>query len=224
MGDDMLQAIRLLPLLLVWTAIAHGAAPVEGRDYTVLNPPQPTSDPSKVVVTEFFSYQCPHCAAFARPFSAWVKSLPTDVRVERMAVSIGHPQWVAAARAYPALLAMIALDKVDDAIFQAIHQQGVRLDTEAQWTSWLTSRGIDAEAFSTTYRSFGVDSQFRNAEARSRAARIPSIPTLVIDGRFLIAIADNGDFKSQLAMAAELIARVRQQRIAAVATQAQDTH
>ena len=37
------------------------AEPVEGKDYFKVEPPLPPADPAKVVVTEFFSYQCPHC-------------------------------------------------------------------------------------------------------------------------------------------------------------------
>jgi thiol:disulfide interchange protein DsbA len=213
-----------VPLLLLgWVALLPAAAPVAGRDYTEISPARPSSDPSRVVVTEFFSYQCPHCAAFAPNYAAWVKSLPADVQVERVPVSIGHPTWQPAARTYHALVAMNALAKVDDALFAAIHREGVRLDTEQQITRWLGTRGIDVKAFTAMYRSFSVDSQFKAGDARARDLRVPGIPALVIDGRYLMAISDrstgrDAHFRAQLAVANELIARARQQR-AAGATQ-----
>jgi len=217
----MRRAIRLLPILLSWSALLHAAAPVEGRDYTTLNPPQPTTDSGHLMVTEFFSYQCPHCAAFSQPFAAWTRTLPADVRVERVAVSIGHPTWEPAARAYQALLAMKVLDKVDTPFFQAIHAQGLRLDTEQQITAWLATRGIDVQAFTAMYHSFGADAQFRVAETRARDHRVPSIPVLVIDGRYMVAIEDNGRFSDQLAKAGELIVKARQQRTATGGKKAQ---
>jgi thiol:disulfide interchange protein DsbA len=210
----MKRMIRLLPVLLGWAVLAQGAAPVEGRDYQTINPAQPTSDPSRIVVTEFFSYYCPHCASFARPFEAWKRTLPADVRVERVPATLGHPQWVPVQRAYLALAAMGVIDKVDDAIFQAIHQQGVRMDSEESIAAWLTTRGVDARKFSTMYRSFGIDSQQRTAENRTRILRLPGVPTLVIDGRYMMSILDNGNFRAQLAVAEELIKRQRQQRAA----------
>lgn len=207
----------LLTLMLGWSMFASAAGPVAGRDYTDIEPAQPTTDPTKIVVTEFFSYQCPHCAAFAPTLSAWIKTLPADVKFERVPVSLGRPTWQPAARAYIALASMNALAKVDDAIFSAIHRQGVRMDTEEQVASWLGTQGVDAKAFTSMYRSFGVDMQYKSAEARARAHRIPSIPAIVVDGRYLVAIEDAGPgreahFKTQLGSVNELIAKARAQR------------
>lgn len=205
----------LLPVLLGWAALTQAAAPVAGRDYVDVSPAQPTSEP-RILVTEFFSYQCPHCAMFARPLATWAKTLPTDVRVERMPISLGRPAWEPVARAYLALQAMNSVAKVDEALFAAIHGQGMRFDTEAAITAWLGSHGVDAKAFTAMYHSFGVDAQVHGAETKARDLRVPSVPTLVIDGRYLIAIEDTGatreqHFREQLAVATELIARARQQ-------------
>src|SRR5262245_49880354 len=89
------------------------AAPVAGTDYQPFQPPQSTSDPSKIAVTDFFSYQCPHCARFAKPYEAWIAKLPADVKAERVAVSIGHEAWVPAAQAFYALTAMKKLPAID---------------------------------------------------------------------------------------------------------------
>ena len=51
-------------ILTIFAASTGPAQPVEGVDYIAVSPPQPTNDPSRIVVTEFFSYQCPHCFAF----------------------------------------------------------------------------------------------------------------------------------------------------------------
>jgi hypothetical protein len=46
----------------------------------------------------------------------------------------------------------------------------------------------------------------------ARAARVPSVPTLVIDGKYLVAIADNGAFEGQLGIVDALIAKARAER------------
>ncbi len=54
-------------VMLGLTCLAAGVAfaqPEAGRDYVAVTPAQPTSDPTRIVVTEFFSYACPHCASF----------------------------------------------------------------------------------------------------------------------------------------------------------------
>ncbi|HXC59056.1 MAG TPA: hypothetical protein VN645_07045, partial [Steroidobacteraceae bacterium] len=59
------------------------------------------------------------------------------------------------------------------------------------------------------------------AETRARDHRVPSIPVLVIDGRYMVAIEDNGRFSDQLAKAGELIVKARQQRTATGGKKAQ---
>jgi thiol:disulfide interchange protein DsbA len=191
---------------------APNAAPVAGTDYQPINPPQATSDPSKIVVTEFFSYQCPHCFRFAKPYEAWTAKLPADVKVERVAVSIGHAAWLPASQAFYALTAMKQVPAIDDAFFGAIHRQRLPLDTEAAITQWAGRQGIDPAAFTQAYRSFSVKLNTQRAEDLSRAYRLPSVPTLAIDGKYLIPIADDGNFDDQLDIASALIEQARRDR------------
>jgi protein dithiol oxidoreductase (disulfide-forming) len=188
------------------------AAPVAGTDYQPINPPQPTSDPSKIVVTEFFSYQCPHCFRFAKPYEDWIAKLPADVKAERVAVSIGHQTWLPAAQAFYALTAMKQVPAIDDALFGAIHRQRLQLDTEAALTNWVGRQGIDQAAFTQAYQSFSVKLNTTRADDLSRSYRLPSVPTLAIDGRYLIPIADDGDFNDQLEIASALIEEARRTR------------
>lgn len=202
-------AIAAIAVLLTAPAFA---APVAGTDYQPINPPQPTSDPSKIVVTEFFSYQCPHCFRFAKPYEDWIAKLPADVKAERVAVSIGHQTWLPAAQAFYALTAMKKVPAIDDALFGAIHRQRLQLDTEAALTDWVGRQGIDQAAFTQAYQSFSVKLNMKRADDLSRSYRLPSVPTLAIDGRYLIPIADDGNFNDQLEIANTLIEEARRTR------------
>ena len=202
-------AIAAIAALLSVPALA---APVAGKDYEEIKPPQETSDPSKIVVTEFFSYQCPHCFRFAKPYEAWAAKLPSDVKSERVAVSIGHEAWVPAAQAFFALSAMKKVPSIDDALFGAIHRQQLRLDTEAALTDWVRGQGIDPAAFTQAYRSFSVKLNMKRADDLSRSYRLPSVPTLAIDGRYLVPISDDGNFNDQLDIVNALIDQARQAR------------
>jgi thiol:disulfide interchange protein DsbA len=205
-------ATLLLGVLALGSAAAHAAAPVEGKDYTRIELAQPTTDPKKVVVTEFFSYQCPHCYSFAKPLEAWMRAQPADVLVERVPVSLGRPAWETAARSFLVFNAMQAGTRMDDAIFDAIHRQRLRLDTEQAVTQWAGTQQLDAKQFSALYRSFGIDSQYKSGEAKARALKVPSIPAIVIDNRYLVAIVDSGSFQPQFAVINELIARARREK------------
>ena len=60
---------------------APAYAQVQGQDYQLLTPPQPTATPDKVEVIEFFSYGCPHCYALQPQVVKWAAELPANVSV-----------------------------------------------------------------------------------------------------------------------------------------------
>ena len=206
-----LALIAMLPLA---APAATAAGPVEGKDYQRINPAVPTSDASKIVVTQFFSYQCPHCYKFEESWSAWTARLPKDVKSERAAVAIGHATWAAAAQAYYALAALKAVPAIDDAFFSAVHRERRKLADEASIAAWVAGKGVDRAAFEEAYRSFSVQLQTKRADDQSRKVRLPSVPSLVIDGKYLVALKDDGDFRDQLAVADALIERARRERAA----------
>ena len=212
---NAITRLVLAATLSLSAGLALAADPVEGRDYQRINPPVPTSDPAKIVVTQFFSYQCPHCYKFEKPHAAWAAKLPADVKAERAAVSIGHAGWVPAAQAFYALSAMKKVPAIDDAFFGAIHGQRLGLTDEAGIATWVAKQGIDRAEFEKMYRSFSVGLQTRRADEQSRKTRLPSVPTIVIDGRFLVPIRDDGDFRDQLALVDTLIERARRERAVA---------
>ncbi len=207
--------LALLAAIAFSGASAGAAEPVEGKEFQRINPPVPTSDPAKIVVTQFFSYQCPHCYQFEKPHAAWAAKLPADVKSERAAVSIGHAGWVPAAQAFYALSAMKKVPAIDDAFFGAIHRQRRGLTDEAGIAAWVAKQGIDRAEFEKMVRSFSVGLQVRRADEQSRKVRLPSVPTIVIDGRYLVPIRDDGDFRDQLALIDTLIERVRRERVSA---------
>lgn len=206
------RSLALIATLALSAAPARGADPVEGTDFQAIRPAVATSDASKIVVTQFFSYQCPHCFKFEKSFVAWSASLPKDVKVERAAVAIGHATWAAAAQSYYALSAIKKVPAIDEAFFSAIHRERRKLDDEASIAAWVAGQGVDKAEFERAYRSFSVQLQTKRADEQSRKVRLPSVPTLVVDGKYLVPIKDDGDFRDQLAVVNGLIERARGER------------
>jgi thiol:disulfide interchange protein DsbA len=190
----------------------------EGQDYSVVGASQanPASGPAdksaKISVTEFFSYQCPHCFAFSKPLREWSSKLPNDVQLERESVAIGHEAWVPIARTYYALRSSGKLDALDEKIFSAIHEQGVRLDDLAYIMGWLNKNSVSPTEFDAAYRSQAAREAFTRGEKLSIDYKIPSIPVMLIDGKYMVMIKSNVDFGQQLGIVDQLIARVRQAR------------
>jgi thiol:disulfide interchange protein DsbA len=191
----MLKRSRTPGLLILFSALgvlgsacaaAAPAAAVEGTDYRLLAAPQPTATPGKLEVLEFFSYACPHCNEFYPLVSAWAAKLPKDVAFNRVAVGFGRPVWVNLARAYYALRASGDFDKLDGALFHALHEEHLQLVDEGSLADWVGKNGGHEDKFAAAYTSFGVNNDTARADEMVQSYTVDAVPTLVIDGRYIV--------------------------------------
>ena len=185
------------------------AAQTAGRDFTVLNPAQPTDDAAKIEIVEFFSYGCPHCADFNPLLTQWAAKLPADVVLRKIPVSFGRAAWGNAAKLFHALEVTGDLKRLEADVFKAIHQDRTNLFDEKTIVGWVTARGVDSKKFTDAFASFGVQSKLRRGDQMAQAFKIEGVPALAVDGKFLIASLS---FDQQLAVADKLIARVRSEK------------
>lgn len=160
----------------------------EGFAYNRLPVPQPVSPSGKVVVTEFFWYDCPHCAEFEPMFEAWAKKQPANVVIERVPVAFA-PQFVAQQRLYYALKALGKVDALQGAIFNAIHVQHIALGTPDQMANWLAQHGVAKNAFLAAYNSFTVEAQVKQATQMVTDYQISGVPTLAVQGKYTTSAA-----------------------------------
>ncbi len=191
---------------------ASAAEPQEGRDYTVVVPAMPRPDPAKVVVMDFFSYMCPHCAALAPALREWEGKLPADVTLDRVAVGLGRQLWLLPAQLFYALRSVNREKELDAAVFAAIHADHVDFSTTRQVADWVAAQGVDRASFEAALGAFSVKSFVARADQLARTAQVSSVPTLVIDGRYRVEIDTTGDLAGQLAIVDALVAKARVER------------
>ncbi|MDE2479111.1 MAG: thiol:disulfide interchange protein DsbA/DsbL [Betaproteobacteria bacterium] len=182
-----LTLLATLALLACAPLAARAAAPFQkGSGYEVLNVPQPVGHPGKVVVTEFFWYNCPHCNALEPEFDAWVRRQPSYVVVERVPVAF-TAQFVPQQKLYYTLLALGKADALQGPIFQAIHQQHIVLNTPEQMATWLAAHGVPRQSFLSTFNSFGVAMQARRASQMTKDYGIDGVPTVAVQGTYEVS-------------------------------------
>lgn len=184
------------------------AALVEGRDYVRLAQPVAMPATGKIEVVEFFGYWCPHCNSFEPALEAWIKTLPADVDFRRVPVAFtaAHEPYQ---RIYFALEALGLVETMQRKVFAAIHVGRKRLDKEADILALMTANGVDAAKFSDAFKSFSVQAKVRQARQLSDAYKIDGVPTLGVHGRFFTSPSLTGGHERALAVANELIQRVR---------------
>lgn len=204
-----LMAAAWAALLIAPMAIAAPFQYEAGKYYAKLPIPIRTPDPTKIEVTEYFSYGCPHCYEFDPELTAWKATLPSDVQFDRTP-AVWNKEYEVYAQTYYTEKTLNILDKLHTPIFQAIHVQGMRLDTPAAMAKFFAQFGVDPKVFAKTYTSFGVRADVQQAEARGRAYRASGVPTLIINGKYRIEGSMAGSNANMLRVADFLIDKERQ--------------
>lgn len=172
--------------LVALGASASPSAPVQGVDYRVLPKAQPTESGSKIEVTEFFWYSCPHCAAFEPSLEDWVKKNADKVNFKRVPVSF-RESFVPQQKLYYTLEAMGKIDPLHKKVFQALHTERQKIDTDETILAYVVKQGVDKKQFQDLYNSFGVLTKIRRAAQLQEAYSIDGVPMVAIDGKFITA-------------------------------------
>ncbi len=185
------------------------AAPVEGKDFTRVETPQPPGvPPGKIEVLEFFSYACPHCSAIEPVIEEWEKKLPADVVVHRVPVAflMNADNFM---HTYYALETTGAVQTVQLKIFRAIHIERQRLDTPENIAAFVGKNGGDATRFLAAFKSFSVATSVGRAKKLMADYKVDSVPTLVVQGRWMTSPSIAGTQERALTVVDQLIQRAR---------------
>lgn len=176
----------VLPLAVAYAADPAPAAPPsfqEGKDYVRLSVPVSPAAPDKPEVVEVFSYSCPHCRELEPVVREWLKRKPDHVVFTQIPVAF-NASWEPSARAYYAAEALGVLDKVHQPLFEAIHVQKRKLNTEDDLAVFFAERGVDQEAFRKAYKSFQTETQFRRGAQLAQRYGVRGVPTVIVNGQY----------------------------------------
>jgi thiol:disulfide interchange protein DsbA len=190
-------------------AAAQGSGPVEGKDFTRVETPQPPSAPAgKVEVLEFFSYACPHCSSFEPTIEEWEKHLPPEVSFRRVPVTflMNADNFM---HTYYALETIGAVQAAQLKIFRAIHIDRQRLDTPENIAAFLGKNGVDAAKFLAAFKSFSVATSVSRAKKMMGDYKVESVPTLIVAGRWVTSPTQAGSQERALAVVDQLVQRAR---------------
>jgi len=173
----------LVTALLFSGSVAASAAEL-GKEYRLLNPPQPVSS-KKIEVLEFFYYGCSHCFDLHKPLSIWEKKIPKDVELIYVP-TIFRDSMEPMARTFYALDSMGMIHKMHDAIYRALMEESRELRDVASISDYVSTKGVDRKKFTAAYNSFAMQSKVTRAKQMIRSYGVGGTPTLVVDGKYLI--------------------------------------
>ncbi len=179
----MKRLIAVLLTFAVSTAVFAQGAPVAGKEFRPLNPPQPVSG-NQVEVLEFFSYACSHCDAFEPILNSWLSTKPKDVTFIHVP-AIFNKKMIPLAQLYYTLEETDNLGKLHAKVYDAIHRQGKNLRNRQAILDWAATQGVDMKKFEATYDSFSIGSKTQRAMQMTRNYRVPGTPYMVVNGKYL---------------------------------------
>lgn len=176
----------------------------EGKEYKVL-PPSAAMSPTakallethqgKVEVIDFFSYGCPVCNRLEPSINRWnngKKDTKIMVLVD-VPVDWNHPGWENLARAFYIADSLNALDKMQPALFAAIHQQGKNFKNKADLEEFfLAQGGVSRQQFEDTFDSFNVRRRMKQGELLLNEYGVMAIPAFVINGKYYVDVQTAG--------------------------------
>ncbi|MFY9329297.1 MAG: thiol:disulfide interchange protein DsbA/DsbL [Georgfuchsia sp.] len=193
----------------VFLAAANATSLQKGQHYDLISPPQPTdAAPGKIEVLEFFSYGCPHCYHLEPFINPWVKKLPKDVSFSHVPLADGQAE--PAAKLFYSLQTMGVEDKMRGDVFASIHRdRKLNINDEAAIKAWVAKKGLDAKKFNDMYNSFGILTKAQHAQKLAASHKISGVPTIVVDGRYIVLKDTIQSYDDLLALTDQIIDMAR---------------
>jgi thiol:disulfide interchange protein DsbA len=182
-----MRHIRNIFAALMMLLAAEAFAQSDGlQEYTLLNPPQPTSSGKKIEVLEFFFYGCIHCFHLHPKLSKWEKTMPKDVQLDYVPTSF-NSNWEPMAYTYYALKAMGLRKQMDDKLYDAWNISNLILLEQDKIADFMAQQGVDRQKFLDYFNSMSVDTDVKHSKQMMVEYHISGTPTLIVDGRYVIA-------------------------------------
>ena len=177
----------VLAVLVAFSSASYAALQA-GRDYEVLQSPQPTEVPAgKTEIIEFFSFACPHCYEAHRKVLEWARKLPANVKFRQIPVVFEHPGWEPLAHAAWAMQSTGDFDRLESAFFDAIHKEHQPLFDEKAITAWMVQHGVDGAKFTAAWNSFSVTTHMSQNDRMIQSYQVSGVPMFVVDGRYIVS-------------------------------------
>lgn len=186
------------------------AAPVEGKDYTVLPKAIPQEQANKIEVLEFFGYFCVHCYHLDPVLLKHARNFPSDTYLRTQHV-VWQPEMLGLARVAAAVNQSGLKYQANPAVFDAVYNQKLKLEDPATFKAWAAQqKSFDGQKLIAAYDSFGNQAQAKKMEEMTNTYQISGTPTVVVGGKYQVQFT--GDWNAGMAVVDALVDKVRNER------------
>lgn len=177
-----------------------------GVHYKVLNTPVRTADASQVEVVEMYGYWCPHCNRLEELIVPWKKTLSDEVLFKPIPVVFRDNQ-LDLAKAYYVGEMTGVIEQSHQAIFDYLHRQNGQIRNREQLARFFVSLGVSQEDFDKAYDSFSMGGLIANGRKKERAYQITGVPTLIVNGKYVVTANSAGGQAEMIKVVDYLVAQ-----------------
>ncbi|MES1981660.1 MAG: thiol:disulfide interchange protein DsbA/DsbL [Pseudomonadota bacterium] len=175
----------LLVLALLYLTSA-GAQPEAGKDYMLLDQPQPARSGNKIEVIEFFFYGCEHCFKLRPLLNTWLHDHANEVEFV-MVPTFFAARFEPMARTFYALQALGQQQELEEPLFNAWNVDKLKLQDEASATDFLAQHGVDRNKFAAAYNSPAVQDKVLQAKRMEKLYGVTNTPSLIVNGKYRVS-------------------------------------
>jgi len=190
----------------------------EGSQYQRIDPPVPlTEHKNKVEVVEMFFYACPHCYQLEPKLQKWLSDKPY-VDFHRIPAIVG-PSWADQARAFYMIESLGKPRQMHEALFKAIHKDGLRMYNEYTVIEFFASQRVDRQKATDLYHSQEIADKVSEARVMTVKYGLRGVPAVIVNGTFKTAPYFVHNQEEMIEVLDSLVDKERAQLTAAVKTE-----
>ena len=197
------MTFRILTLLAIMASSSMSFAAytkfsdlTEGTEYVDLFPGEQEGQPfsasdDEVEVAFVFQYSCNHCFSFySNQFARMKAQLAQQSNIELVKVPAvwGGTSEFEAQLYWSLNVTGQQSDQADQSIYHAMHVQRIPLRQLEQSREFLQLNGFNYARISRAYNSFKVRNFVNRSRKSVRAWKVRGTPTLIVDGRYQVAV------------------------------------
>jgi thiol:disulfide interchange protein DsbA len=156
----------------------------EGKHYVTKFPKSTRA--KEPVITEFFSYTCPHCYSWEPRVKKWKKQKPEGIKFEQIPVTFsGNRVLTMIARGHYAAEELGVLEQYKAAMFKRIHIDKKLPRNERDIAVMFEALGVsEADFKKASVNNFNVESKIRRSDFLASQYQVSSVPYFLINYKY----------------------------------------
>lgn len=179
----MMKKLLALASVALLSFSVQAAKFTEGDYYKVLELPKSNSP----IVTEFFSFYCPHCNSFEPMIQELKKQLPDNAKFQKNHVSfMGGSMGKSMSKAFATSIVLGIDSKMTPVLFNRVHGMKKPPRNDAELRQIFVDEGVKAEDFDGAYNSFAVNSMVNRFDKGFQDSGLTGVPAIIVNNKYLV--------------------------------------